>query len=108
MSSSLSNNGLRRVADAIHTRAREDKALLAYLVGTIHSARAPLFASMAMAMLITLGAYAMTGAPIFLWHLFAHMLIGAGRIHRLSLYERRNPAEMSAREVLEFDVAFGA
>jgi diguanylate cyclase (GGDEF)-like protein len=108
MSSSLSNNGLRRLADAIHTRAREDEALLAYLVGTIHSARAPLFASMAMAMLITLGAYAMTGAPIFLWHLFAHMLIGAGRIHRLSLYERRNPAEMSAREVLEFDVAFGA
>src|SRR5271170_2481527 len=108
MSSSLSNNGLRRVADAIHTRAREDKALLAYLVGTIHSARAPLFASMAMAMLVTLGAYAMTGAAIFLTHVFAHLLIGAGRIHRLALYERRTDIGISTREVLEFDVAFRA
>jgi diguanylate cyclase (GGDEF)-like protein len=107
MSSSLSNNGLRRVADAIHARAREDEALLAYLVGTIHSARAPLFASMAMAILITLGAYGMTGAPIFLAHLLVHVLIGAGRLHRLSLYERRTQAEMPAREVIEFDVAFG-
>jgi diguanylate cyclase (GGDEF)-like protein len=108
MSSGLSNNGLRRVADAIHARAREDEALRAFLVGTIHSARAPLFASMAMALLITLGAYAMTGAPIFLAHLFAHVMIGAGRLHRLSLYQRRTDVGISAREVVEFDVAFGA
>jgi diguanylate cyclase (GGDEF)-like protein len=108
MSLGFSINGLHRVADAIHARAREDEALQAYLVETIHSARAPLFASMAMAMLITLAAYAITGAPIFLAHVFAHGLIGAGRIHRLALYERRTRAEMSAREVLRFDVAFGA
>jgi len=108
MSARLSNRVLRRVADAICAPARENDALLAYLVATIYSARAPLFASMALAMLITLGAYAMTGAPIFLAHLFAHVLIGAGRIHRLACYERRTPAEMSAREFFEFDVAFGA
>src|SRR5271168_1763968 len=102
MSDRLSTHVLRRIAGAIHARAREDDALLAYLVGTIHSARAPLFASMALAMLVTLGAYTMTGAPIFLAHVFAHVLIGAGRIHRLALYERRTRAEMSAREVLEF------
>ncbi len=107
MFSELSNNVLRRVGGAIHAPAREDDALLAYLVGTIHSARAPLFASMALALLVTLGAYSMTGAPIFLAHLLAHVLIGAGRIHRLALYERRNRTEMTAREVLEFDVAFG-
>ena len=107
MSDRLSTHVLLRVAGTIHARAREDDALLAYLVGTIHSARAPLFASMALAMLVTLGAYTMTGAPIFLAHVFAHVLIGAGRIHRLALYERRTRTEISAREVLEFDVAFG-
>jgi len=94
-----------RRTSARHT-ASEDDALLAYLVGTIHAARAPLIASMAMAMLVTSAAFLMTGEPVFLAHAFAHGLIGFGRLQRLAVYERRRLQELSAREVVEFDITF--
>jgi diguanylate cyclase (GGDEF)-like protein len=99
---------VRRLAERVISRPREDDALLAYLVGAIHAAPAPLIASIALSLLITLAAYLMTGAPVFLTHLFAQALIGAGQWRRLAVYERRNCAEISRREVAELDFAFAA
>jgi diguanylate cyclase (GGDEF)-like protein len=69
-----------------------DDALFAFLVDSIHAARATLAASVAMAMLTTLAAFEVTGAPIFLAHAAAHVVIGAGRWNRVHAHEAR-PAE---------------
>ena len=97
---------LTRAVDLAQARPREDDALLAFLVGTIHTALAPLIASIALGLLLTTAAYAMTGSPLFLAAIFAHALIGVGRLHRLAVYERRRGVGMSPREVVELDLAF--
>ena len=92
--------GLRRAAIRMRPRACADEALLAFLVATIHSATAPLAASMVMAMLITLAAYQVTGATIFLGLALAHIFIGAGRLERLALYRAYERAGLTKRDVV--------
>jgi diguanylate cyclase (GGDEF)-like protein len=96
--------GLQQVR--LRRRAREDEALFAFLVGTIHSATAPLVASMVMAMLITLAAYQVTGATAFLGLALAHVFIGAGRLERLALYRAYERAGLTRRDVVSCDRAF--
>ncbi|MDE3177167.1 MAG: EAL domain-containing protein [Pseudomonadota bacterium] len=86
--------------------AAEGEALFLYLVGTIHSARAPLAASMMMAVLITIAAFEITGAYIFLAHLLAHVAIGLARFERLAVYEASSRAGLSLRDAESCDDAF--
>ena len=86
-------------------RGPED-ALFAFLVETIHSARAPLAASTLMAMATTLGAYEVTGARVLLVHALAHVFIGAGRWTRLAVYESRAPEARSLSFIASCDGAF--
>jgi diguanylate cyclase (GGDEF)-like protein len=85
--------------------ATDDRSF-AFLVGTIHSATAPLAASMAMGMLVTAAAYQMTGAPAFLAYAAAHVAIGSARLHRLAVYRARERAGLTQRDVVACDNAF--
>jgi diguanylate cyclase (GGDEF)-like protein len=87
-------------------RAAADEALFAFLVGTIHSAKAPLIASMTMAMAITLAAYQVTGAAIFLAPALAHVFIGFGRLERLAVHQAYERVGLTPREVAACDNGF--
>ena len=91
---------------ARRAHAEIDDRLFAFLVGTIHSAVAPLAASMAMAMLITLVAYQMTGSATFLAHALAQAAISTGRLLRLSAYRDCERAGASRRDIAACDNAF--
>ncbi len=86
--------------------AASDEALVAYLVGTIHTARAPLAASMIMAALITLAAFEITGAYVFVAHLFAHVAIGIARLERLAVFKGYERAGLSKTDAESCDNSF--
>jgi diguanylate cyclase (GGDEF)-like protein len=100
------NRNLQQALRRRFRRADDDEALFAFLVGTIHSAKAPLAASTIMAMLITLAAYRVTGLAVFLAHALAHVLIGLARLERLARYRACQRAGLTARDVAACDRAF--
>ena len=106
MSSSPITRFARRFVESAAARPTEDDALLAFLVGTIHTALAPLIASIALALLFSIAAFLMTGSPLFLAAIAAQVAIGIGRLQRLAVYQRLSARAMSAREIVECDIAF--
>src|SRR5947209_5299915 len=87
-------------------RAASETALFGYLVGTVYSARAPLAASMLMALLITFAAFEMTGAYVFVACLLAHIAIGFARLERLAVFEGYEGAGLSQRDAELCDNSF--
>jgi diguanylate cyclase (GGDEF)-like protein len=84
-----------------------DAALHAYLVATIHSAKAPLAVSTALAVVIALAAYGVTGGWIFLVYALGQVVIGLGRFTRLAIYEARERQGLTRRDIVACDRAFG-
>lgn len=80
--------------------------LLAFLVDAIHSARAPLAASMAMGMGVTLAAYALTDETLFVAHAVVHVVIGVARLRRLAIYDAGRRRGLTALEVTACDESF--
>ncbi len=85
--------------------AAADDALIAYLVGTVHSATGPLATSTALALLVALAAYEVTDAPVFLAHALAQIVIGFGRFARLGLYKAAERTGLTKRDVVAHDRA---
>ena len=83
-----------------------DDELLRYLVGTVHSSRGPLFASLAMGALITFMSWAMTGEPLFLAYFVGNLIVGAGRLYCLRQHRRHATPADSRETTLTFDSAF--
>src|ERR1700709_2292106 len=83
-----------------------DEALLAYLIGAIHSASAPLAASTCMAVFITVCAYQVTGVGIFLVQALAHVVIGLGRLSRVADYHALKRAGLTSADIARSDNAF--
>ena len=106
MSGDLLNPGVLKSADQAPTGAWGDAALHAYLVATVHSAKAPLAVSTAIAVLIALAAHQVTGEGVFLVHALAQMVIGLGRFARLAIYDARAKAGLTRRDVVACDRAF--
>ena len=106
MPGDLLNPGVLKSADQAPTGAWGDAALHAYLVATVHSAKAPLAVSTAIAVLIALAAHQVTGEGVFLVHALAQMVIGLGRFARLAIYDARAKAGLTRRDVVACDRAF--
>ena len=83
-----------------------DDDLLRYLVGTIYGMRGPLYASMAMGILVTAAAWAITKEPVFLPLALVHPILGAARLLELRRFRRDCGPGSSRLAVLEFDHAF--
>jgi len=83
-----------------------EAALQAYLVATIHLSKTPLAASTALAVIITVGAYALTGGAEFLAFALAQVVIGFGRFARLAVFEARERQGLTRRDVVVCDRAF--
>ena len=83
-----------------------DDELLRYLVGTVHSARGPLYASMTMGALMTFIAWIMTGQPLFLVYCVGHAIVGAGRLHCLRDFTEHSVVHESRARTLAFDSNF--
>ena len=83
-----------------------EAALHAYLVASIHAARAPLAVSTALAVMIALAAYTVTGGTIFIVHALAQVVIGLGRLARLLIYEARERRGLTQDDVIACDRAF--
>src|SRR6185437_8914628 len=86
--------------------ASGETALYAYLVGTIHVAKTQLAVSTAMAAIIAVAAYAVTGGGVFLVCALAQVVIGIGRFARLAAYEARERQGLTRRDVVACDRAF--
>jgi diguanylate cyclase (GGDEF)-like protein len=106
MSGDLLNPGVRESASQAPAGAWGEAALHAYLVSTVHSAKAPLAVSTAIAVLIALAAYEVTGGAIFVVHALVHVVIGLGRFTRLSVFEARKREGLTREDVLACDRAF--
>ena len=100
------NPGVRGREAKVRSGPFGEAALHAYLVGTIHSAKAPLAASTALAVAITLAAYGVTGAGLFLAHALAHVFIGFGRFARLAVYQARERRGLTRRDIIACDRIF--
>jgi diguanylate cyclase (GGDEF)-like protein len=102
----LFNPGVRGREVTARSGPSSEAALHAYLVATIHTAKAPLAVSTALAIFISLAAYAVTGAVVFLVQVLAQVVIGIGRFTRLAIYESRERRGMTRREIVACDRAF--
>ena len=97
---------LRDYAESFRDRNVNDD-LLRYLVGTVYGMRGPLYASMAMGMLFTVAAWAMTAEPaIFLTLTLAHPIIGVARLLELRRFRRDCPSDSARLTTLAFDRTF--
>ncbi len=88
-------------------RLKDEDALLAFLVGTVHAARAPLAVSMGVGFLITLAAYEISPQRDLVAFTFAHVAVGLGRVARLADFQARERVGLTRRDVVECDRAFG-
>ena len=85
---------------------KNEEALFACLVGTIHSAWGPLAASTVMGVLIALGAYSVTGDGLLLLHALAQILIGIGRFSRVADYRARYKLGLTPADIATTDRMF--
>jgi len=74
----------------------DEDPLLAYLVGSMYASRAPIVSAMVTNALVTIAAYAITRASIFVVFLFAQVMIGIARTLRFAIWEKSGFSAKSA------------